>query len=127
MACLDEWKSKRFRWGDRDCATFGGSAVEAVLGVTVDHGFRWSNVEGAADVLHRNGSYAGILERYFEDCALGFARDGDLALARSDLPEHYDIPALAVVYGPHLVSFGKKGLEHRPRKLAITAFHVGAV
>jgi hypothetical protein len=107
-------------WGENDCATFVGGAVNAATGKDPLKGLRWSSQAGAMRVLKREGGMEAALDKRFKRVAPSMAKRGDIA----GVPD----PVLGIhpmiVEGEKLVAPGDGGNKRIPRRAMVVAWSV---
>lgn len=103
-AYLEPLRLRAFAWGEHDCCTFAGGAVQAMTGIDPMAEFRghYATAIGSARALRKFGAgdLASTLDAKFERVSSALAHRGDIVMSAG---------ALGICMGPFLIAVGIEG------------------
>ncbi len=96
-------RGQPFKWGETDCGALVKQAYKIIKGKRIGWS-AWNGKTGALRWLAKAGGLPAALEKVASPVGRGFARSGDVVLAKVDEPEAEHGYGMAVVVGDNVVA-----------------------
>ena len=103
MTWAERVRGEPFKWGETDCGALVKQAYEIIKGEPIGWSV-WKGKAGALRWLTKAGGLPEALAKAATPVGRGFARSGDVVLAKVDEPEAEHNYGMAVIVGDNVVA-----------------------
>lgn len=123
---LNDWETRKFKWGESDCVHFAGACLEAITGEDPleDLAVYSNEAEALSLIENLGGSLRKAVDIILNVQSADNAPDkGDLVLAERTIRGRTG-PGLGICLGPHCAFVGRKRLERIPTNDCLCSWEI---